>query len=64
MDRCYDIDPSNRIYSEEELQHIRERYLVKQEAQADGSSRSRQGRLGSTLKTLLSLLTKKQLSGR
>ena len=58
MDRYYyDIDPSNRIYSEEELQHIRERYLVKQEAQADGGSRSSgQGRLGSAWKALLSLL--------
>jgi hypothetical protein len=64
MDRSYDIDPSNRIYSEEKLQHIRERYLVKQEAQADGGSRSRQGCLGSAWKTLLLLLTKKQLSGR
>jgi hypothetical protein len=60
MDRYYDIDPSNRRYSEQELQHIREIYLVKQEAQ-DGS-RSGEGRLGSAWKALLSLLTKKQLS--
>jgi hypothetical protein len=66
MDRYsyYDIDPSNRIYSEEELQHIQERYLLKP-AETDGGSRSSgQRRLGSAWKALLSLLSNKQLSGR
>ena len=62
MDRYYDIDPSNRRYSEEELKEVRERYLVKQEAEAQDGSRSGEGRLGSAWKALLSLLTKKQLS--
>jgi hypothetical protein len=64
VDRYYDIDPSNRIYSEEELQHIQEHYLVKQEVRADGGSRSGHGRLGSAWKALLLLLRKEQLSRR
>jgi hypothetical protein len=58
----YDLDPSNRRYSAEELRQIRERYLVKREAH--GGSPSEKGRLGSARKALLSLLTIKQPSGR
>jgi len=63
MDDYYDIDPSNRRYSEEELEQIRERYLVKQEAEAHGGSRSGEGRLGSFWRMVLSLLSNKHPSG-
>jgi hypothetical protein len=61
MDRYHDVDPSNRIYSEEELQQVRERYLLTQEAQTERGSRSGGGRLGSAWKALLSQLTEKGL---
>jgi hypothetical protein len=65
VDRYYDIDPSNRRYSEEELQHIRERYLVKQtEVQVEDRLRSGEGRLSLAWKALLSLLIIKVLSRR
>jgi hypothetical protein len=64
MDRYHDIDPSNRRYSEEELQQLRERYLLTQEAQPEEAPRSGEGRLGSAWKALLSLLTEKGLSAR
>ena len=57
MDLDYtNIDPSNRRYSEEELQEIRERYLSKREAQARG----RYGRLTSVLEAALALLAESQ----
>ena len=61
MDRYYDTNPSNRRYSEEELQETRERYLV-EPAEAQNGSHSGEGRLGSVWKALLSLLTIKRLS--
>jgi hypothetical protein len=64
MDRYYDIDPSNRRYSEEELKEARERYLVKQEAEAQDGSRSGEGCFGSAWRAMLSQLRKTQPSGR
>ena len=64
MDLYYNIDPSNRRYSEEELQEVRERYLGKQQAQAEGGTRSSDGRFASAWKAVLSLLSKKKLSTR
>jgi hypothetical protein len=59
MDRYYDTDPSNRRYSEQELQQVRERYLVKP-TEAEGGSRSGERRLGSAWRAaMLSLLSKK-----
>jgi hypothetical protein len=63
MDRYYDIDLSNRRYSEEELQQIRERYLVNPIEEAEGGSHTKGRRAGSAWRAMLWLLSKKQPSG-
>ena len=64
MDHYYtNFDPSNRRYSEEELQDIRERYLGKKE-EAQGGVRSGNGRLASAWKAVLSLLAERERGAR